>query len=789
MNYLISPFGFPPILGDSQHNDKVSTHSISLVFDNVFELLKKICEENLWVYDYIDENKLKQVRFFSLPCFYLNSGNRIRGLAELHLGLKLHFEYDSIILKPHLTNHYFFDIKDNVNNTPSIDFQNPINVATWIKTDVNEFSYSNIYASLYHIDNSKNILFKYFTYDDYIPLFNELGIKQLHDKYSVLSQIEEFLFFNKEPLLVSYRDSDLINAKILSIHLIARFFTIDSQIVCEYFERKGFKWKSNKLIDQKLFFSIVLNYIFKIIDHLIEKNEILISHKYNTTDNGRPEYSQYLESYPYDLNKTESNFVLSLIHELNYQPYEAEPNVDQFDSQEEGENLDYVAANNKLNFTDPENSNTIEFFEMDTLESESTNDFNFTIPVTKSKLNDTSLENRDSLSSILNSGVQDFDAKIGSKNKIIPDLFSFEDITETEHLEGLVEYIAEEGPSKNQLSNLVPIIEKSDSKPHEEDFLRSLSFEGFDDILFMDNIDENEDKLVKKILNTNEILSIDEKRKAVDLLLETSNIQLPFLPRLSSFAAWAILTKKWLHLLTFAETRSVLTSSLVNRSTYFDLMCLKKNILSKWDHLESGFIQHQYLKRISFEVFTIVFESWEYRQYLEDMPKKLSEAAVSISKVHYAYDVISEQIYEWDKLKKDERSGNYIDIYKLKNEIVLPSTRKERREELKNAFTFLNGCIEKSYSKVFVKPGDASLIFGITTVIFDLLVLNAHYSCFYDLDFQDDIFGVISEFKLDFYDSRNLDSANEDKFYVQGILMDLEPLVRKRLSIDEFLKF
>ena len=121
MDYLISPFGFPPVGYElpKEIDDQISTKNINAAYKEVYDLLQKVCEQNLWRNQFQDQNHVEQTRFFSTAKYYYLSGFQIRGLAELHLALKYHID-TSVKLEESRNGYsctYCFDLQTRIDAT------------------------------------------------------------------------------------------------------------------------------------------------------------------------------------------------------------------------------------------------------------------------------------------------------------------------------------------------------------------------------------------------------------------------------------------------------------------------------------------------------------------------------------------------------------------------------------------------------------------------------------------------------------------------------------------------
>lgn len=847
MDYLISPFGFPPVGQDLQQEIDIqisSTNNYSAYVD-VFSLLQTVCEKNLWSFSFTDTNKALQSRLFSTSRFFFLSGYQIRGLAELHLALKFHLD-TSIKLEDSRTGYsgiYFFDVLDRINSfEPGIivsQSEKPLLVATWKKVELNadlakkvdDKEYTHASYPLHYVRVNKSLGLKTTSYEDFIYLFKELRIIDPKNKKYVLSFFEDYIFKYNKTLRIDYTGKRLTNAKILVLNILGRFLHIESNIVGEYLEQKNYSWNNEAADSYSMFFSVVLNAVFGLIDNLIVTRELAVAKALNT-DNVS-EYSQLQSIYNYSFDDCEHSDHVDHINELNYQPDFDEALVDDLHDAET--DRDYVPT---FELADYDDHKTIEFIQAEppipdlfiTPPQATSNKsllLDFTIDQSRKGLVEASnLKEPDSnkfggidfgdigdfeerpahaVGIEKSSGADsvpsfDFNAIEFSQTRITPETPKRSEkqkiIAELQTEEELIAAVLESpyDPAmferiEKSKANVDLLLNKKITETKTKQFDGNLDFRSTEKFITIDTSVKHED-IVKKVTESRELLTVEEKKQAVIAMHDVVKVKHPFMPRLNDVAAWTILTKKWLHLLSYAETKEIVNTALANRATYFDLMCLKQNVLRSWNELESGYLQHQYLKNIAFDVFNTIYETWEYRQYIDDMASTIINDAVSITKVKYALNLTTRETIEWSKLTDQQFADNiFIESYQYKYDIVLPEMREDKISELKTAFSQLYDNVDSNYKKIFGKYPGASHIFRLSAILFDLLLLNIQACAEYKLEMQDDIFAILSEFKADFHDARKLDGLTEDKFYVQSILTDIEPFVRRRVSPEELFKF
>ena len=874
MDYLISPFGFPPVGYElpKEIDDQISTKNINAAYKEVYDLLQKVCEQNLWRNQFQDQNHVEQTRFFSTAKYYYLSGFQIRGLAELHLALKYHID-TSVKLEESRNGYsctYCFDLQTRIDATEQTKIvssaKEPALIATWTKAEFNadlsvredEKPYTHASYPLHYIKLSQNNSFNLVSYEDYFPLFKELGIQDYKTKRYVLSFFESYIFDQNKIFRVDYSEKRLTNAKIIMMHILGRFLCIETQVVCDYLDAKLYTWSAEVTGDYTMFFSAALNAIFGFIDDLIILKEKATAKLHGI--NSESIYQLFKDDYFYSFEKMESADIVDQLNGVNYQPID-DDNDSFFNTTETESDYKKIAPDltfdldTPIDFPQQENSDAIQFVHVEEL-NETRNffslepkeeilkkpllpDFNFDDTAPKQPVSSGSQAKKISaddfgildLEDITESAVIEVESSEPNQSveqeKSTPalDFFSVNSSTRRQI------DTANETKSTKDDSNPPPVTVKKLpelsetstitawlNSPYDESAnIRIANAKGSVDLVLKQKEQEVEartndfdstfdlrstetfithdttvqhDDIVKKVTESRQLVSIEEKRKAVVAMHDAVKVKHPFVPRLTDVAAWTVLTKKWLHLLSFVETKSIVNIPIANRSTYFDLMCLKQNVLKSWSKLESGYLQHQYLKSIAFDVFNTIYETWEYRQYLDDMSKTVIDKAVSLTKIRCAYNLTTHETIEWAKLTEEQQQESmFIESYQYKFDIVLPEMRKDKISDLKTAFTQLYDNVQANYLKVFGKYPGASHIFRLSAIIFDLLVLNAHETADYSLEFQDDIFSVLSEFKADFHDARKLDGLNEDKFYVQAILMDIEPFVRRRISPENLLLF
>lgn len=872
MDYLISPFGFPPVGYEisKEIDDQISTKNINAAYKEVYELLQKVCEKNLWRNYFQDQNRVEQTRFFSTAKYYYLSGFQVRGLAELHLALKYHLD-TSVKLEESRNGYsgaYCFDLQTRIDSSEPSKIvsaaKEPVLIATWTKAEFNadltirddEKSYTHASYPLHYAKLSQSNSFNLVSYEDYFPLFNELGIQDFKTKKYVLSFFESYIFDQNKILRVEYSEKRLTNAKIMMMHILGRFLCIETQVVCDYLDTKLYAWNAEVTGDYTMFFSAALNAIFGFIDDLIIIKEKATAkvHGINTES----VYQLFKDDYFYSFEKMESAEIVDQLNSVNYQP--VDDDTDSFFNTTETES-DYKKIvpdltfefDTPIDFPQQANSEAIEFVRVEELNKASISfslepkeeipkksllpDFDKiasqqplspSSQAKKMSADDFDIFDLEEISESVDIDEKATEPNQSAKNqKSIPgfDFFSANDSNrrQIETTTGTQTKEVNEYPKKVATKKVPELSKESILKvmlnlPYDEsanirianakgsvalvlkqkekevearanDFDSTFDLRSAETFITHDTTVQHDD-IVKKVTESRQLVSVEEKRKAVVAMHDAVKIKHPFVPRLSDVAAWTVLTKKWLHLLSFVETKSIVNIPIANRSTYFDLMCLKQNVLKSWSKLESGYLQHQYLKGISFDVFNTIYETWEYRQYLDDMSKTVIDKAVSLTKIRCAYNLTTHETIEWAKLTDEQIQENmFIESFQYKFDIVLPEMRKDKISDLKTAFTQLYDNVQTNYMKVFGKYPGASHIFRIASIIFDLLVLNAHETADYSLEFQDDIFSVLSEFKADFHDARKLDGLNEDKFYVQAILADIDPFVRRRISPEKILSF
>lgn len=865
MDYLISPFGFPPVGYElpKEIDNQISTQNINSAYKEVYDLLLEICQKDLWRNQFLDQNRVNQTRFFSTAKYYYLSGFQIRGLAELHLALKYHLD-TTIKLEESRTGYsgaYCFDLQHRISEFDSKKivsiFNEPTHVATWKKSEFNsdlsrhESDKPFAYASypLHYVKISQANSLNLIRYEDYFHLFKELGIHDFKIKKYVLSFFEALIFEKLNILRIDYSEKRLVNAKILALQVLSRFLCIETQVVCEYLEAKNYKWNLDSSCEYTLFFSSILNAVFGLIDDLIIIKEKATSKAINS--NSESLYQLFKADHFYNFDNMENSEIVDQLNSLNYQPLD-DVNDSIFNTSETDADYKKDTTNlsfdfdTKIDFPHQANSDSINFAGV----SDKTASYSLE---PREELPQKPLLNFETEKESVNQPrkIGNIATKISADDFDIFDMDDISEITETKDGNALGsnsinkspkeipsldffienEFFKEDGieEKKINLQNAIP--EKTPIDINENNFLKAVldspynesaniriaNAKGSVDLILRQKGHEVEtqvnefdstfdlrstetfithdttvkhDDIVKKVTESRQLVSIEEKRKAVTALHDAVKIKHPFLPRLTEVAAWTVLTKKWLHLLSYAETKSIVNLPIANRSTYFDLMCLKQNILKSWSKLESGYLQHQYLKSIAFDVFNTIYETWEYRQYLEDMSKTVIDKAVSLTKIRCGYNIATHETIEWAKITEKQFSENmFIEAFQYKFDIILPDMRKDKVSDLKTAFTQLYDNVQDNYMKVYGKYPGASHIFRIAVIIFDLLILNAHETAEYTLELQDDIFSVLSEFKADFHDARKLDSLNEDKFYIQAILSDIEPFIRRRISPEKLLSF
>lgn len=870
MDYLISPFGFPPVGYEipKEIDNQISTKNINAAYKEVYELLQKVCEQNLWRNQFQDQNRVEQIRFFSTAKYYYLSGFQIRGLAELHLTLKYHLD-TTVKLEESRTGYsgaYCFDLQTRIDNSEQSKIissaKEPVFIATWTKADFHvdlsirddEKPYIHASYPLHYLKLSQSNTFNLVSYEDYFPLFKDLGVQEYKTKKYVLSFFESYIFDQKKIFRVDYSEKRLINAKILVMHILGRFLCIETQVVCDYLDAKLYAWNADVSGDYTMFFSATLNAIFGFIDDLIIQKEKATAKAHGI--HTESVYQLLKSDYFYSFEKMESAEIVDQLNEVNYQS--VDDDTDSLFNTTETE-ADYKKIvpdlsfdlDTPIDFPQQVNSEAIEFVHVEELKKTNNTfslepkeeipkksllaDFNIEQPsleksntgsqakkITAEDFNDFDFFAIDGTTEISNAeekiAESDQSASQQNQQKIIPAI----DFVSVSNIETKPTDVSK-NPAKTVIKKVSQLSESSilkvmlDSPYDETANIRIANAKGSVDLVLKQKEQEVEDRvndfdstfdlrsaetfithdttvqhddIVKKVTESRQLVSIEEKRKAVIAMHDAVKVKHPFLPRLTDVAAWTVLTKKWLHLLSFVETKGIVNIPIANRSTYFDLMCLKQNVLKSWSKLESGYLQHQYLKSIAFDVFNTIYETWEYRQYLDDMSKTVIDKAVSLTKIRCAYNLTTHKTIEWAKLTEAQlQESMFIESFQYKFDIVLPEMRKDKISDLKTAFTQLYDNVQTNYMKVFGKYPGASHIFRLASIIFDLLVLNAHETADYSLEFQDDIFSVLSEFKADFHDARKLDGLSEDKFYVQAILTDIEPFVRRRVSPESLLSF
>lgn len=796
MDYLISPFGFPPVAFglNKEIDDQISSTNNQSAYEEAFSLLSKICEENLWYFSFTDSSKILQNRSFSNPRFFFISGYQIRGLAELHLALKIHLDTSLKLEDSRIgySNVYFFDVLNRIQraeeNIVVSHEKKPIFLATWKKVELNADLIRNaddkeyIHASypLHYVCLKKSPGLKTTNYEDFICLFKELGIIDPKHKKFVLSYFENYIFELNNNFYISYSDKLLINSKILVLHILGRFLHIEAQIVSEYLEQKKYIWYRNTN-NQNTFFSVVLNGIFGLIDDLIVKREIAAAKQINS--DVLSEYSQFKELYNnYNFDNCEYSEYVDHINQVNYYSDFEDGGHDFHDKEC---SRDYIHA---VQLDSYEDAKTINFSSSelpipDLFTTPQDIEENYNNPLAL-KLN----SNSDLFSGIDFSNSIEFNQKDESEKKTTN--MEPEPCLEKQVINNLLtqSYSPEINLNIKAAQESVAVLLKTKASKTKKQFDDSLDFSSTEKFITIDtSVDHND--IVKKVTESKKLLTVEEKKQAV-LAMQDAKIKHPFIPRLNDTGAWTILTKKWLHLLSYVETNEVVNTALTNRSTYFDLMCLKNNVLKSWNELESGYLQHEYLKSISFEVFNTIYETWEYRHYINDMASTLINNGVSISRDKYAINLTSRESIEWNKLTEEQLKNNiFIESYRYKYDIILPEMRDDKISELKTAFSQLYDNVESNYNKIFKTYPGASHIFRLSAILIDLLLLNIQAKSEYKMEIRDDIFLVLANFKADFYDARKLDDLTEDRFYVQSILSDIEPFVRRRVSPEEIFKF
>ncbi|MCP0918091.1 hypothetical protein MUB04_16245 [Acinetobacter indicus] len=868
MDYLISPFGFPPVGYElpKEIDNQVSTRHIDASYKEVYALLQMICEKNLWRNHFQDKNRVEQTRFFSTSKYYYLSGYQIRGLAELHLALKYHLDTTVKLEESRigLPGTYCFDLQTRIDNFEKSKIvssaESSILIATWTKTEFNvdlsihddEKSYTHASYPLHYIKLSQNTSLNLVSYEDFFPLFKELGIQDYKTKKYVLSFFESYIFSKAKILRVDLSEKRLINAKIIMMHILGRFLCIESQIVSEYLDAKLYSWNVDITGEYTIFFSAVLNAIFGFIDDLIILKEKASAKNHGI--NTESIYQLFKSDFFYNFEKMENADIVDQLNSENYQPLD-DDNDSEFNTTETESDYRKVMPDlifdteTIIDFPQQADSDTIEFVRVDKVgnsfslepieeipKKQLLSGLEFDGPVSQAVLHDGSIGKKISaddfaifdLTEITEIEEKTAGLAISENNQKAPPYSDFSQVEYTSPSNSVAapQVKLETNNSsynKVELKKIPEINEKSilkvllnlpydesanirianakgsvdlvlkqkeqEVETHANDFDSTFDLRSTETFITHDTSVQHED-IVKKVTESRQLVSIEEKRKAVIAMHDAVKIKHPFVPRLTDVAAWTVLTKKWLHLLSFVETKSVVNIPIANRSTYFDLMCLKQNVLKSWSKLESGYLQHQYLKSIAFDVFNTIYETWEYRQYLDDMSKTVIDKAVSLTKIRCAYNLTTHETIEWAKLTEEQLTENmFIESFHYKFDIVLPEMRKDKISDLKTAFTQLYDNVQNNYMKVFGKYPGASHIFRLAVIIFDLLILNAHETADYSLEFQDDIFSILSEFKADFHDARNLNGLNEDKFYVQAILTDIEPFVRRRISPEKFLSF
>lgn len=843
MDYLISPFGFPPVGQDlpKEIDNQISSVNNNTAYAEVFSLLKEICEKNLWCFTFTDTNKVVQTRFFSTPRFFFLSGYQVRGLAELHLALKFHLD-SSIKLEDSRTGHsgiYFFDVLERINSldreTLASYSQNPVLVATWKRVELNadltqtsdDKEYAHASYPLHYARVNKSLGLKTTSYEDFIPLYKEMGNIDPKNRKFVLSTFEDHIFKKNKALKIEYTGKKLINAKILLLNILGRFLRIESQLISEYLDQKNYYWHKDSSDSDQLFFSIVLNATFGVIDDLIVQRELAVARTLNTDEVS--EYSQLQSLYNYSFEACENTNHVDHINELNYQPDLDDTKEDDLHDIESEK--DYVPTIDYVEFDDQKSvvfdvaePPSLDLFVAPTsAQQQPSSLLDFHLDTTAKKITEAATLKGSNISDFSGIDFSGFSAPLDTKIPATNDTdeigvpvidlnsiaFSPVQITpetpkrsekkqpvEFKSQKELIKVILDAPYNPNTAThiektqkNVDIILTTKVQETKSKQFDGNLDLRSTERFITIDTSVKHED-IVKKVTESRELLTVEEKKKAVVAMHDVVKVKHPFMPRLTDVAAWTILTKKWLHLLSYAETKDIVNTALANRSTYFDLMCLKQNVLKSWNELESGYLQHQYLKNVAFDVFNSIYETWEYRQFIEDMASTLIKNAVSISKTKYALNLATRESIEWTKLTEQQLKDNlFIESYQFKHDIILPEMREDKISELKTAFSQLYDNVDSNYQKIFGRYPGASHIFRLSAILFDLLLLNLQSSSECKLEMQDDIFAVLSEFKADFHDARKLDGLTEDKFYVQSILSDIEPFVRRRMSPEELFEF